>query len=137
MLPSFNYNFGPSRHIRWNEFGCKDGTAYPFEWRANRAIILAELFELIRTDCGNKPIKIHSAYRTPTYNYMVDGVTNSQHLYGRALDLGLPRGINIHQFHQIIVNLPLSTDLKGIGKYKTFVHIDIRPTVERAYWDYS
>jgi len=128
---------GPSKHLSWEELRCKDGSAYPTEWRYNRAIILAELFELIRMFCNNKPIIIHSAYRTPEYNRLVGGVSKSQHLYGRALDLGVPKDMTLNQFHKIIFNIPMNTALRGIGKYNTFVHIDIRPTEHRAIWDYS
>ena len=50
---------GPSKHITWEELACKDGTAYPEEFRTNdRVYILAEIFEDIRSLCGSKPIQI-------------------------------------------------------------------------------
>ena len=128
---------GPSAHLSWKELACKDGSAYPFEWKMNRVIILAEIFEFIRGLCGGKPIKIHSAYRTPDYNRLVGGVVNSQHVMGRALDLGVPSGMTINHFHQIISAIPMNTALRGIGKYKTFVHVDVRPTEKRVIWDFS
>lgn len=130
-MSSFN---GPTEHLSWNELKCKDGTPYPHEWRNNRAIELGELFEFVRLLCGRQPINILSAYRTPTHNLKVGGAKNSQHLYGRALDLRPPEGMHIDTFYQIIKSMRLSSSLKGLGKYSTFIHIDTRPTIYRAYW---
>lgn len=130
---------GPSKHLTWKELACKDGTQYPSEWYSNRAIILAEVFELIRFKCGQRPINILSAYRTAEYNRKVGGVPASQHKYGRALDLRPPSGMNIKTFHTIIMDIANThlTALKGIGKYDTFIHVDVRPTDNLAKWDYS
>lgn len=118
---------GPSEHLTWKELACKDGTSYPTEWRANRAIALAGVFELIRQLCGNKPITVLSAYRTPAYNKSVGGALHSQHIEGRAIDLRPPSGLSLDEFYSIIRLLPKTTLIRGIGKYKTFVHVDIRP----------
>jgi len=126
---------GPSLHLSWKELACKDGTAYPKEWRKDRAVILAEVFELIRSECGHKPITILSAYRTEKYNKKVGGVKNSQHVQGRALDLKPPTGMTVKEFHKRIVGLAKAgTAIKGIGEYKTFVHVDIRPATKLARW---
>lgn len=125
---------GPTKHLTWQELGCKDGTPYPSEWRNNRAIILAEIFELIRAASGSKPIIVLSAYRTHTHNRKIGGAINSQHLYGRALDLRPPKGHTVHSFYELIRKLSKSTSIRGIGKYLTFVHVDIRPTDRMAFW---
>lgn len=128
---------GPSPHLSWKELACKDGTPYPFEWRDNRAIQLAEIFEMIRSSFGSRPIKILSAYRTPSHNKKVGGARNSQHLHGRALDLKPPDDVSIQDLHRFIIDKARSTMIRGIGKYKTFIHIDIRPTDNIVKWSGS
>jgi len=124
----------PSRHLTWSEFACKDGTEYPEIWRSNRALKLGIVFELIRAAFGNKPITVLSAYRTPEHNRAVGGARNSQHLEGRALDLRPPIGIKVTDFYRVIKALAPDTDIRGIGLYPTFVHVDIRPQTHMTYW---
>jgi uncharacterized protein YcbK (DUF882 family) len=123
----------PSKNLSWRELACKDGTPYPQEWRKNRAIILAEVFELIRAACGDKSISVLSAYRSYLHNKKIGGAKNSQHLQGRALDLRPPDGYTVNEFYEIIKLISPLTAIRGIGKYKTFVHVDIRPTA-MTYW---
>ena len=125
---------GPSKHLTWNELACKDGTPYPEEWRLNRAIQLAEIFEEIRFTCSGKSIKVLSAYRTPEWNHKIGGARHSQHMEGRALDLKSPDNMSLIAFYHIIKELASVMSIKGLGKYKTFVHIDIRPSDRLVVW---
>ena len=131
-----SFNIGPSKHLSWKEMACKDGTPYPDEGRRSRGVILAGVFELIREKCGNKPIIVLSAYRTPGYNRKVGGVPGSQHPLGRALDLRPPNTMDLFPFHSLIVQMARFTAIRGIGYYpkKNFVHIDVRPTEKLAQW---
>lgn len=130
---------GPSPHLSWAELACKDGTVYPMVWRQSRAMPLSEVFETIRAACGNKPITVTSAYRTPEHNRRIGGARNSQHVQGRALDLkppkGMPVGIFYGRIRQLIDEGHLPT-VGGIGFYKRhgFVHVDIRPGDRLAVW---
>lgn len=124
---------GPSRHLSWREMACKDGTPYPIEWRRNRAILLAELFEFIR-GIWKLPIIVLSAYRTPDWNRKIGGAKNSQHMEGRALDLRPPNGIDLLDFYDEIKYRAPNTALRGLGLYPTFVHIDVRPALRISYW---
>ncbi len=133
---------GPSDHLTWKELACKDGTTYPMKWRVTRAIDLAIVFEYIRAMYG-KPITVNSAYRTPSYNSKLEGAAlKSQHTEGRALDLRPPKGISIERFGRDIRRLaddmwadPTAPDLiGGIGYYRTFIHVDIRPGKRLAVW---
>jgi len=123
---------GPSAHLSWAELGCKDGTVYPEEFRATRAVELAKAFEAVREAVG-APIIIGSAYRTPDYNARVGGAKNSQHVQGRALDLYPPKGWTLHKFYAAIRKVALShtSPIHGLGRYPTFVHIDVRPREDR------
>lgn len=126
---------GPSRHLAWSELACKDGTAYPVKFR-DRAFRLAAVFESIRRACGDNPIQVLSAYRTPAHNRKVGGARNSQHVQGRALDLMPPTGYTVDTFYRLIRSLAQTSlpEIRGIGKYKTFVHVDIRPGTHLALW---
>ena len=126
---------GPSRHLTWKEMACNDGTPYPKEFISDgRVFKLAQAFEDIRTLCGGRPIKVLSAYRTRNWNTRVGGAPNSQHVQGRALDLKPPIGLTVKQFYELIKANHKDFGIKGIGLYKTFVHIDIRPTTNLVAW---
>jgi hypothetical protein len=127
---------GPSTHLLWTELACHNGSPYPFEWRSDRAVALALTFEDIRALLGNTPVVILSGYRTEKYNATLEGAASkSQHVQGRALDIWHPA----HEpsvVYQTIRSaqrdggLPL---LGGIGLYRTFVHIDVRPKVPKGH----
>lgn len=125
---------GPSPHLSWNELRCKDGTPYPEVLRGFRVTKLSEAFETIRSAFGNKPIRVLSAYRTPEHNRKIGGARNSQHIQGRALDLRPPNGYTVKQFYDVIKAIAPDCGIKGIGLYRTFVHIDIRSTSQISYW---
>ena len=122
----------PSTHLSWAELACKDGTPYPEEWRGTRAVALAAVFEAIRAGCGGLPIRVNSAYRSPAHNRRIGGARHSQHVQGRALDLSPPDGWSVERFHtHIRDHVPA---VRGLGKYLTFVHVDIRPESRLAAW---
>ncbi len=125
---------GPSVHLTWKELGCKDGTPYPKKFILDgRVFKLAAVFEDIR-GIWNKPITIHSAYRTPEYNKKIGGARNSQHVQGRALDLAPPKGIKLDDFYNKIKSNASEFGIHGLGKYTTFVHVDIRPVDRLVVW---
>lgn len=131
-----------SRHLRWAELacwnrlgrpwgGCAAGelvATYPDEWRADRASRLAETFEAIRATLGG-PIYINSAYRTSAYNRAVGGAKQSQHVFGRALDLRHPAlpAVDVFTAIRAMQQRDELPHLGGLGRYKSFVHIDVRP----------
>lgn len=126
---------GPSPHLSWRELACHDGTPYPNEFiRSGRVFELSAMFEEIRSLCENHPIRILSAYRTPNWNAKVGGATFSQHIEGRALDLVPPEGLTLEQFYTLIRANTKEFGIRGLGKYKTFVHVDIRPSSHLATW---
>lgn len=125
-----------SKNLTWKELRCKDGTEYPDKWRTNRAIQLAEVFEFIRAKCGNFPIEILSAYRSEEHNKKIGGARFSQHCNGRALDLKHSVLTN-EEFYNIIKENAKLIGIGGLGKYKTFVHIDTRPSDRLITWNGS
>lgn len=66
---------------------------------------------------------INSAFRTASHNAAVKGSPKSQHLIGRAFDIKLSRGI---QEGPLIEKLAREEGFTGIGRYKSFIHIDMR-----------
>ncbi len=124
-----------SQHLKWSELACHDPekTAYPRDAWWERAIVLAAEFEWIRANAGGQPISPISAYRTYEWNRIMPGgpgAEESQHLYGRALDLS---GVdNAHQKRikeslEKRVLMPESR-IRGIGVYAGGgLHYDCRP----------
>lgn len=87
------------------------------------------VLEVIRTHF-NKPVVLHSAARCEKYNKRIGGAKNSEHKSTRdeplvdAVDIHV-EGVSIPQLHLFVKSLPFA-NLLGIGRYKTFVHIDTR-----------
>lgn len=126
MVTEVSLDNGPTSHLSWKELACKDGTPYPFDFIMDRRVhTLANVFESIRA-LYNKPIAVVSAFRTIGHNRRIGGAPKSQHLEGKALDLKPPVGISINQFYKDIRANTKKFGICGLGRYKTFVHVDIR-----------
>lgn len=113
-----------SANFAVKEFKCRDGS--DVVKMSDKTVAFAQK---IRDHFG-KPVKVNSAYRTPAYNKKIGGVKDSQHTYGRAIDLaitGVPTP-DIYLFAD-------SIGVNGLGLYDTFVHIDSREG--RARWNES
>ena len=136
---------GPSAHLSWAELACRDaaGTPYPDEWRTTRALTLAREFEAVRRSLADRvgrevPLQVRSAFRTRDYNRSIGGAPNSQHCEGRALDLA-PMDADprvLEALYQVVFGRARSVlTIRGVGRYDTFVHMDVRPTADLALWD--
>jgi uncharacterized protein YcbK (DUF882 family) len=127
---------GPSPHLTWAELACHDDarTPYPLVWRETRAVDLASAFEEVRA-LLNQPLLVVSAYRTPAWNRHVGGARKSQHVEGRALDLVPTRGLSLADLYDAIHAVARSTSrIRGIGRYPTFIHFDVRPSSRLIVW---
>lgn len=69
-----------------------------------------------------KSISINSGWRSTANNARENGVNNSQHLYGRAIDLV----INNVEANKVFMTAKNSNMFSGVGKYSSFTHVDIR-----------
>ena len=115
------------KYFKKQEFACKCGkycNGYPVDIDMNMVKIADE----IRSRIG-KPIHINSGLRCKIHNANVGGVSNSQHLYGNAADLGCPAGCTPTQMASIAEEIMGNTG--GIGTYSWGIHIDTRSTKSR------
>lgn len=142
VAPAVYRTARPSPHLSWGELACRDGTPYPPVWE-DRGLALAAEFECIREACGNHPLLILSAYRTPSYNARCGGAVGSRHLEGRALDIQLRAGWDDQKMFRVVRAVAQRTvegrrvsAIRGIGRYpgRGFIHIDIRPDKVLSIW---
>ena len=89
---------------------------------------MVKIADKIREKIG-KPITVNSGLRCKAHNENVGGVSNSQHLYGTAADLGCPSGCTPTQMASIAEEIMGNTG--GIGTYSWGIHIDTRSTKSR------
>ncbi len=110
------YNIKISNNFTLQEFACKDGSHQVTLHHQ----LLAKLQHL--RDLAGKPVIITSGYRNPSYNKNVGGRPTSRHLTGEASD------IQISGMHpDEVAHLAKQVGFTGIGIYKSFIHVDIRP----------
>ena len=115
------------KYFKKQEFSCKCGKycdGYPSEIDMD----MVKIADKIRAKIG-KPITINSGLRCKTHNANVGGVSNSQHLLGKAADLGCPAGCTPTQMASIAEEI--MGDTGGIGIYPWGIHIDTRSTKSR------
>jgi len=115
-----------------SEFECKCGCEMPQDVMFEVQKLAAQL-QTIR-DFIRKPIKLTNAYRCAKHNKAVGGVSNSQHILGKAADIQVT-DIPPSEIYKTIDNLTEHGHILqgGLGKYNTFTHYDIRKT--RSRWD--
>ena len=116
------------RYFTRSEFKCKCGGRYCDGYPAEIDMNMVKIADKIREKIG-KPITINSGLRCKTHNANVGGVSNSQHLYGTAADLGCPIGCTPSQVASIAEEIMGNTG--GIGIYSWGIHIDTRSTKSR------
>lgn len=131
-----------SQHFTWEEAAQKarpdEGFPLPVDVPLalmDNAKRCAELLEAIRA-IWEKPIRILSWYRSPSYNALVGGEKNSQHMNAAAADIQVA-GVLPLEVHDTILDfykigkLPL---LGGLGCYRSFTHVDVRRGDHLARW---
>lgn len=113
-----------SKYFEQSEFNCKCG--------CGQTVHSPELFEVlddVREHFG-VPVTVHSGKRCDKHNKKVGGAPNSRHVVGDASDI-TAKGIEPSKVTDYL--LKKYPDKYGIGRYKTFTHIDVRPYKSR--WD--
>ena len=116
------------------EFDSRDGAPMPGDVLENIRE-LAENLQKIRDFLG-EPIHINSGYRSPSHNTAIGGVTNSQHLLGKAADFSM-KNFTAKTLVLVFDRMMNEGKIKagGLGLYNGFVHYDIRG--HRENWNFS
>jgi uncharacterized protein YcbK (DUF882 family) len=122
-----------SKNFWKSEFDSKDGAKMPLRV-LNNILDLARQLQVLRDYTGRR-ITVTSGYRSPEHNKKVGGVSNSQHLEGKAADIQV-KGMRPMAVFRVIERLINDGKMKqgGLGLYNNFVHYDIRG--EKARWDF-
>lgn len=107
-----------SKNFKLREFSCK---------HCGTVKIHPDLVKMVQRvrDYFGRPVIINSGYRCATHNKAVGGASNSQHLYGTAADI-VVSGISPAKVADYCESFAM-----GLGRYKTFTHIDCRSTKSR------
>lgn len=112
-----------SQHFKRSEFACKCGCG-----RDDINPKLIDVLEDVRIHF-NTPVYINSGCRCPQHNQSVGGTRHSQHVLGNAADISVQRVNPKSVADYLETKYP---DKFGIGRYKTFTHIDVRSV--KARW---
>ncbi|MBA7574508.1 hypothetical protein ES708_16317 [subsurface metagenome] len=90
--------------------------------------------EMVRMECGNKPMIVNSGNRCEEENARIGGHPNSAHIprpKGKAIDTKI-KGVKP-------IDIGLAAEKIGglrIGIAKTYCHLDTRPPSPSRYWVY-
>jgi uncharacterized protein YcbK (DUF882 family) len=79
----------------------------------------------------NRPFQINSWYRPPAVNAAVGGASQSQHLFGRAVDIQV-QGLSGRQ----VANALMLTWPGGVGIYSNIPNIIHLDTGSRRTWGF-
>jgi len=104
------------------EFACKNRCGF-------RAVDkeLVEVLQDVRDHfCG--PVNIHSGCRCKEWNAVWSGNSSSEHINGIAADFDVKSISNDLVYDYLVKKYP---DKYGLGKYATWIHIDVRKTKSR------
>lgn len=82
------------------------------------------VLDAIRIRLG-MPLIPTSGYRTPAHNDELGAKPNSAHLSGWAADLAIRSDL----MRERVVELAIEAGIRRIGIAKTFVHLDLHPTL--------
>lgn len=119
-----------SPHFRRIEFVCKCGCNI-----CNVDNLLIVKLEMLRSRYG-KPLSINSGCRCKSYNEIIKGSPNSQHITTLtkqclAVDIHCPLGSEKHK----ILEHAFFLRFKGIGVGDSFIHLDLR-VGDPVVWHY-
>src|SRR3954464_4126855 len=126
-----------STHFTVEEFDCHDGTKVQRRDYDGLTYLCRKYLEPLRAKFG--PVKVHSGFRTASYNRSIGGASNSFHTStihdgnDQAADVSCARGTP-KQWHAYLASIRQRKrgGKGGLGLYSTFVHCDIRDV--RADW---
>lgn len=111
-----------SEHFKLKEFMCRGVKDFVI---LNKAMV--EIAEKLRKWTG-EPIRINSAYRSPSYNKGIGGYQFSRHISGEAIDINIPP-TNIKD-KEAFLQYCWKIGVKEVGFYNKsrFIHIGLVST---------
>lgn len=112
-----------SAHFVRREFACQCGCGAD-----DVCAELLRVLEELRTQF-NAPVIITSGRRCVNHNRRCGGAPESQHLSGNAADIRVKGVTPLRVADYLNRTYP---DRYGLGRYKNFTHIDVRPA--KARW---
>lgn len=109
--------FWPWKHFPPDEMASTSGLVYV-------DVTLMDRLEALREKLGGTPLSVTSGYRTKRHNLRVNGVSNSQHLYGRAVDISVE-----NQNPMTLADAAIEVGFTTIIHYPgmKIIHLDVRP----------
>lgn len=116
------------RYFTKAEWKCQCGGRYCNGYPAEIDMTTVKYADEIRHRLG-KPLNVNSGLRCRQHNLNEGGVSDSQHLFGTAVDLGCPPGTTPARMAAIAEDVMGGTG--GIGIYDWGIHIDSRKTKSR------
>lgn len=112
-----------TNNFKVNEFACSDGTdtiiIHPF---------IPFICQIVRNHF-NMPFTPNSAYRTVAHNKSIGGANNSNHIYGRAVDIPAIKGITPKQLYDYVDSL--LGDWGELGIYNWGIHFGVQNNKKR------
>ena len=102
----------------------------PPTYMITNAIKLCRVLCDLRAAVRPMPVLVNSWYRDSVYNHRIGGVPKSMHLTCGAADV-TKAGFTPDEVADILERHPDSNEF-GIGRYKTFTHIDVRGMIGRT-----
>lgn len=133
-------------HFNWSEFWSPDcncfrgGKVSEAQVKENVKRLIWKL-EAMRKKLGGSPIHVHSGFRSIAYNSSINGASNSQHMYGTAMDG------HAHAY-TLCGNISKArtsgfSGIIGPPTYSSHIHVDSRAEnnddgiPNGYYWDFS
>lgn len=113
-----------SKNFSRKEFACRCGCGFD-----DVDDELVQVLEHLREVLGNTPVTITSGCRCTAHNRKVGGAPKSKHILGVAADIKV-KGVKPNRVADTLEDL--YPDRYGIGRYRGWVHIDVR--TKRARW---
>lgn len=120
-----------------HEFACQDGFCPHCGGCSPVDDRIVDICQEIR-DYLEVPLKINSGFRCITYNRTIGSEDTSQHCRGKAVDIAIPFGVPPENFFDVceeVLRGNTNDGGGGMGRYDTFVHLDVR-NGGPARWDY-
>lgn len=109
-------------HFSRREFVCRGNDCC--NQSAPISLQLVDALEMLR-EAVERPLIVASGFRCRKHNATVGGASNSQHTFGLAADIIVPRDMDIEVMIALAKLIPAFAT-GGIGRYGGFVHLDIR-----------